>query len=607
MKKNFNLKNYFTKTFQVGILFATCFTFVGCDMPTFSPEGGGQIPDGEGFNISSVKVLRKPLNGYDFDDNVSTDTSKGGNDYYRYLSEDILTKLFDAYGNFNSDIHGVYNNVFEQINSVKANDKVSELETSFSTNPEQFKYFYDTIRYQIISEDVDATSSNILIKFDKSKAWNWSVPFETGADLNNKYNPYLAEIPNTEQPPAESKPNIVAKKFDISNYTFDMFKEYYSGDSFQLSFNTTNYSSAFINDDYVNALTYAIYNIVLGTNMKPMSVSYATGTPVITIEGFTADSQKTSTQKAVEEIKATFKQLGAYVGLTERNKENIVNFVLTEVIGTNAQAGVNRLYDPCYKDVVSAVVDYAGSLTKIGITQVPEGGEPDEEGDTTVGESYMASEVVDYPATSFTSFGGASAFEYTKPYEYQSMIIAPKYATNLTDLWLDFKYDAGDDGDAITTDEVLEIEVIVRWRKESGEILQLAKNISVPDGPFDPGEDTHWLAFEFHDRPYLPGPYFNEPIKVNKFNCPDALVPKEGEHVITLTGSTAARRYYKVMEGTNGVYGVIDPNRVEGSYLEIAFNIKKDPDPMVQLNKNYKFYTAISNFYDDVGDGLEWH
>lgn len=601
MKKNFNLKNYFTKTFQAGILLATCFAFVGCDMPTFSPEGGGQIPDGEGFNISSVKVLRKPLNGYDFDDNVSTDTSKGGNDYYRYLSEDILTYMYYVYGNFNyTYLSEKFNNIFEQINSVKANDKVSELATSFSTNPEQFKYFYDTIRYQIISEDVDATSSNILIKFDKSKAWNWSVPFETGSKL---YDPYLITCKGEDISQIGS--SIYSKKIDESLYTFDEFKNYYSQTT--ISFIPANYSSTFINDDYVNALTYAIYNIVLGTNMKPMSVSYATGTPVITIDGFTADSQKTSTQKAVEEIKATFKKLGAYVGLTERNKENIVNFVLTEVIGTKAQEGVNRLYDPCYKDVVSAVVDYAGSLTKIGITQVPEGGQPDEEGDTTVGESFMASEVVDYPATSFTSFGGASAFEYTNPYEYQSMIIAPKYTTNLTDLWLDFKYDAGDDGDAIVTDEKLDIEVIVRWRKESGEILQIAKSISVPDGPFNPGEDTHWLGFEFHDRPYLPGPNFNEPIKVNKFNCPDALVPKEGEHIITLTGSTAARRYYKVMEGTNGVYGVIDPNRVEGSYLEIAFNIKKDPDPMVQLNKNYKFYTAISNFYDDVGDGLEWH
>ena len=163
----------------------------------------------------------------------------------------------------------------------------------------------------------------------------------------------------------------------------------------------------------------------------------------------------------------------------------------------------------------------------------------------------------------------------------------------ITDIWLDFEYDANRDGREIYDENLyLDIEVIARWNKGDGsEIREAKKTMRVYDGPADPLEDGTTLEIELETE-------FGEVVEIGKFNEPDALkTTEEMGHKLTLTGFTDARRYYKVIESTTyGGYGVLDESRIEGSYLEIAFNVIKTPG---DTTTNYAFHVAISNLHEE--------
>lgn len=586
-----NLKTKILRFFQIVFVAIVCVTLTGC----MGSDPDNPDTDTGGINIAGVKVLRKPLEGYDFDGNVPE--NEGTTDFYYSLSRNIVRQVFRTYGIFNTNVDTMYSNVFDMLYQNSGNEKVGELANEMKNGDvDQFLYFYDAIRYQITS--VDKASGNYRVTADTSKAWNWSL-----AVSEENYMPFVYAHKGRTQ-----SGNIITNTFSETEFTYNYFNRYYSGatlpgdDEFVLD--TTDFQTAYVNEDYINGLTYAIYSLVLGLQPNEMSVSYDSGLPVLTVEGYPATADQTSAERALEDVKILFNQLGSYVGLTERNKVAITNFVLDEIIGENAQQ-LTGLYDLYYDDVVSAIVDYSGTLTTIGQASESTG-----EGETTVGESFIASEVVTYPYTSFfSSFEGDPFQHIDKPYEYQSFVIMPSKETEITDIWLDFKYDAGKDGDLIYDEsKFLDINVSVRWKKGDGSPVKvLTKFIRIYDGMYSFGAEGSFLEFEL-DLSEMEGG-FGEVVKVGQFNCPEALIPNpltQGR-VIPINGFTDARRYYKVIESESyGGYGVLDESRIEGSYLEVAFDVVKQPG---DTTTNYAFYTAIAGLFETVewpGEP-EWH
>ena len=587
-----NLKTKILRFFQIVFVAIVCVTLTGC----MGSDPDNPDTDTGGINIAGVKVLRKPLEGYDFDGNVPENDGK--TDFFNSFAEDIISALFATYGNFNTD-GAAGGKWFSYLYEKTQNEQVGELAQQFEENPDGFLYYYDAIRYQITSVAHDEASGNYRVTADTSKAWNWSL----NPNVTN-YSALIYGLNSNEQQTG----TLVANTFTTDQFSYAYFNESYSG---QLPIGTeifvpTDFQTAYVNEDYINGLTYAIYSLVLGLQPNEMSVSYDSGLPVLTVEGYPATADQTSAERALEDVKILFNQLGSYVGLTERNKVAITNFVLDEIIGESAQVMPSLpstySYDLYYEDVVSAIVDYCGTLTTIGQASESTG-----EGETTVGDSFMASEVVDYPATSFFSMLEGDPFLYTGAHEYQSLVLIPdvneaRPTIRITDIWLDFKYDANKDGDEVFDPNLsLDIEVVLRWNKGDGsEIHEAKQTITVKDGPADPGEDGTTVEFELENL-------FGEVVEIGAFNCPEALNPPEGERVLTLTGLTDARRYYKVIESTTyGGYGVLDETRIEGSYLEIAFNVTKTPG---DTSTNYAFYTAISNLVEEAewpGEP-EWH
>lgn len=582
-----------------------------------------------GVSVDYVKVLRKPLS-YDFDNNVPDVDENGSKRYYNHFSGNILTWLFQVYGNFNSVYDSEYSNFFDQLYQKTQNEKMAELSEDFEKNKDNYLYWYDAIRYRIddvnaiyqdkndsskttqdLSQAATDSDGNPIIKAynvetDTSKGWNWGLSLDP-----NDYLPWIYSYGTV----TDSGYNYAVDgtyKFD-----YNTFNKYYIEDDQWHYFSADEFSSAFNNEDYQIALEYAIYNIVLGITPHNIEVSYASdGTPSVEVEGYEAThgtDPKSSAQVALENIKSTFNDLGSYVGLTPRNKTAIVNYILENVIGKEVVengaytvGGINVVVDYCYNDVVTAIVNYCGSLTTIGVASGEETNDS-----TPISDAYIASEMVDYPFLGFFSYNGyEDAFQGQQPYEYQSAVIIPSRATVVTDIWLDFKYDAGGDGDEIYDPEkYLDITVSIRWNKgDRSEIKHTEQTIRVYDGPADiGGKSTLDFEFEPDTGKYL----FGEPLAIGKFNTPDALkttadmlLPDTTDRGIIVTGMTDARRYYKVLESaTYGGYGVLDESKFDCSYLEIAYSVAKKPG---DTTTNYAFYTSIHNIFEDDDEDASW-
>lgn len=602
-----------------------------------------------GISVDYVKVLRKPLS-YDYDKNVSDKDGgeTGSKEYYYNFGTNILAWLFQMYGNFNTGYElakgypeNQYINNFDVFYKYINNEKMNELSQDFeSANKDSYLYWYDALRYQITSvtphykkagstteettqnfdeaEVVDGVPTIVYydIAADYQRGWNWGL-----THTNTNYLPWLINYGENQSTSTATRP-VIKYKIDYGLYenfglNFSTFYKYYSqgfnGDGIPIR--TTDFSNAYYysdnntKSDYNRALEYAIYNIVLGITPRNMKVTYTgtNGAPVVTIDGYSATTganAKTSAEVAVEDIKSTFNRLGSYVGLTTKNKKDIVKYILENVIGKQAKSeykvdGIEKQVNYYYEDVVTAIVDYCGKLTTIG-----KASEGDPTTDTKIDDAYIASEVADYPYTTFFSkFGNGDPFKNKKPYEYQSAVIVPSRETTVTDIWLDFKYDAGNDGDDIYDPEkFLDITVSIRWNKGDGSPIHvMQKNVRIKDGPVDVGGES---TIEFEFEPARGSYAFGEPVKIGMFNTPDALKTTKEKRVIIISGLTDARRYYKVLEGSSyNAYGVLDESKFDCSYLEIAYSVAKRPN---DTTTNYAFYTSISNFVEDEEEDTSW-
>jgi len=613
-----------------------------------------------GIEIEGIKVLRRPTGEYDYDANnyeyvEDPETHEWkwvqkAADYYQSFSANIFDTMFRIYGNLNygyksestspgSDIFDALYNVCpntgtETLRGLYDTDRTNPTDVTVTTD-ESLKYFYDAIRYQItdvegFDSDTDGTLDYYEVTADTSKAWNWVQNYEAFRYDETGIKAFVYSDSKSIDPTGEGWGEVAKIDDDgkltnyFENFELDLFKDPENG-YYTITIDQTIYSHTFSaltggNSDFINTLTYAIYNIVLGLKVADAGWEDTGIYNKWIVEGYEdyeANGCESSAEYAMKTAKAKFEKLGSYVGLTTSNKEKIAEYILKTVIGEEAQKYSTidgKLIDLYYEDIVNAVVTYCGNLTTTGSAGSR----------SSVGDTFIASEIIDYPSTSFfVSSSETDEFEFIKSYEYQSIVIMPKKTIDhLADIWLDFKYIAKDKNNAVINDTTISItiDVDIRWfdgtTLHSLSAMGKSRSITVYNGVVNVGEDNTTIDFEL-DKDNVFGKDAN--ITLGQFTC-DKLNPNinptydaagvvetdslTGFQKITLNGSADARHYYEVVNSSSfGSYGVLSKDKIKAagveSYLEIVFDVKKE---VGNTDKNYDFYVGFSRLNNYVAD-----
>lgn len=182
-----------------------------------------------------------------------------------------------------------------------------------------------------------------------------------------------------------------------------------------------------------------------------------------------------SVEDALNAAKNTFKILGSYVGLVDRQITKIENWIIENVIGETAvndddiltsypnvtvymtedysqilgydfSQATNVSTNPLgrdYENTVRRIVDGVCTLVSIG---------NDDGEDVTIDDRFLASEIIEYAGDTYAVSDDTQFPVYVegaqtiRPLEYQSVAIMMKNEVYVSGLWIALKYDAGLDG-----------------------------------------------------------------------------------------------------------------------------------------------------------------
>ncbi len=588
-----------------------------------------QLQNNQQVPLYGTKVLYRP-DHYDYNEAVG----EGNEEYYGQYAWRILSTLTNVYGivNKTNPLFGVYipNNVNYQ------------------------NYFYDSIRYNVYSQEeyklnkkiiyknntsggTTTTNENIdedfvKISVNMANAWNWSFSDEAEPigfiNITNNVNS-IGYVKNN---------NIISNSYEsdesgVYGYFKSIKDDYYGLLEIQQAYlsaylgepnaqsNITAYS------DYVKALEYVIYCITLDLTPANISVTLdAAGMPVVSVAGFSATADKTSVTLALDYIKNIFDKIGTTVGFPASKVNKLSDYILKNVIGDNA---INNdtvkitSYDTLieYQDKDGNVIDtqYSGATSTQTITvgsnyknvvnqivnDVFENVRIGSETDDTINNRYLASEIVDYFGDNFL-ISADDEFANIRPLEYQSAVLMFREEFLFDNLMLHFKYDAGMDGDeTYDKDASITINVKINYYKKGGEWQQLKQEkITVKDGPFDYGSESNTLLLfglsKDDPRGITISPFTTE-IGGGVMKCMEYDGKTDISNPIKLLGTTKLKTYYKVVEPELGelenayyTYGILDHTKFAGNdgcdYLEIAYEVVKTTG---DYKTNYKFYTGL--------------
>lgn len=527
------MKKIFAKIFACMMGLAMCFAGVGClgvgdgfdffnDL--FARFQNGDISEEEYYReladmdtqLYGTKILYRP-ESYDFDGN-SGGTEEQPNDYYGQYAWQILSRLELIYG-VSNDPTGLLNGGYYQF------------------DPNTLPYLYDSIRYQVderqnvtssisISEDdgqlsfSTGTTNSVILSANLDNDWNWSFAIDSA---DNTQRPYLYE--NVAATIIEQTDSQISTLFNASNFELNM-SEYYTQAI------ATNYLTAYVGanedgesdpadydnySDYVKALEYAIYRYAI--DLEPGTVKVDPSTSTVTNEDGTTTKKYYSVQiietqngiqitysvdEALEKAQADFNELGGFVGISERNRRNLSNWILNNVIGSqamendevtiwddvvqvsyNKETGYVKNLDElnaflrangyqgeevAEDDVTISATssqetvdrDYAytvANMVELVCNEVSIGNNGEEGGNVNVDDRYLASEIKEYWGPSFVSGGDEDPFPYyedfstvtagapvIQPLEYQNVLFMFNTTVNVTAITLTFQYDADLDG-----------------------------------------------------------------------------------------------------------------------------------------------------------------
>lgn len=501
-------KSLWLKIFSFVMIVCFAITCTGCiflpstDVGDDGGDGELDFPEVGGFteDLLGSKILYRPDN-YDYDQGSGAEEGTT-NDYYGQYAYRIMEALYNIYGivsnNYinNKEIPYLPNFASEWIDS-------SHLIDNF------MPYLYDSIRYQvntigqvnkmqlvetdsfgnIVDYGATVDASFYIIGANPNVKWNWTIEPNTTSAENIKAYIYYAD---TEENDKDGLINIVNQDDNIyvntNNLNLtpnDILNDYY-GDIFQSDYYEELYlsSSEFTNpdeiakdfehySDYVKTLEYVIYCYAI--DLEPAQVTVTTkadGTYEVRIGDFQ------SVDDALNSAKNTFKILGSYVGLVDRQITKIENWIIDNIIGETAVNADDMFFD-YYTDVLAYVTldennqmtyvkynfdkasvsnhdlgrDYENAVRNIvdGVCSLVKIGDDDGE-DVTIDDRFLASEIIEYAGDTYAVSDDTQFPVYVegaqtiRPLEYQSVALMMKNEVYVSGLWIALKYDAGLDG-----------------------------------------------------------------------------------------------------------------------------------------------------------------
>lgn len=329
---------------------------------------------------------------------------------------------------------------------------------------------------------------------------------------------------------------------------------------------------------YSTVLEYNIYELVLGrTPTGPIIEISDTATTVldsvkVTLNGQTVDGTTNTRDSIITPIQEEFSLYGTYVGFSERDRENLTNYILETVIGD--QIVNNSMYNQNneYQTKVAEIIENANPTSN---QDVEEGQEPPRD----FFDPYPASKIKDFNGTAFYINGGidengnlsnTNAFDHIQSAEYQSFVIMPEQEDlSLCALWLAFE-----------SEQPIDAVIRVRYYNGAGRLFETAKQqISMSGDPFDATTDIVMMDLVYNEISdteldtevdMILDPFDNE-LDGGILKADDI----DGKYV---TGALA--NYYNIIESDSGfgAIGVLNHNRIPFSYMEIVIDVIKDPN-----------------------------
>lgn len=602
-----------------------CFAFISTGCIGLSGDEGGEDFDDDDFNSSvavemyGAKVLYRPD---DYDYNVgSGGTSEVENDYYGQYAYQIMNELLNIYG----------------ITNIEAADERPGYIPN--VNSDMYNYLYDSIRYQVdtmgtvtnavvVSSDGSETEAELTSPFyivgaDPSVAWNWTMEADTSRDdlkafvYSSPEN--LISINDKDYVRTTIEPTL-----DINNYYSGVIFSRDSYEDLYLTTSTLDESDKATDyehfSDYVKTLEYAIYCYAIDDEPDEVTIdTLEDGSYSVQIGDYA------SVDDALADAKESFRILGAYVGLVDRQIEKIQNWILENIIGEvalNADDTFTIYNDvTVYMDESSNILryDFSGSGSSrftlgrdyetavenimAGVCEyVPIGSEG-----VTIDQRFLASEIMEYAGnmfmiaddSNFPAEGTATGLTQLQPLEYQSVVLMLSEEIYLDGLTIALKYDADLDGteeDVYDTNKYLDIIVDINYYNSQTKERQVldSKQVRVYDGPYNEdywgeGGDDHVGDGTIAPIDHTSALMFDDlgQVHVGKFNVDvgDGILktdvgsvgnyttfPWVSQNPLVLVGTTDVRRYYEVVEyGTNPEY---DTDELESgkTYISGRFN-----------------------------------
>ena len=606
-----------------------------------------------GLRMDNVKILRRSY-GEDRASAVAMIAS-----YYDTYINSILQYLTSTYGIVNTTRFATMSTVItantQGLFDEESKAQMTDLLAAVQANGDDFKYYYDAMRYQIIEEvayyvpkwkkdlgggvfeysnaasqpsgfvanttefttpPITMSPTYYRVVADLSRGWNWGLNYELGTDPATKADAFLKAYPSSVVTGSRIAVNVKADDYTFNTGTYQGFTGYYglgnlySGEDYYnyMTFISNTYNNAIFTPtlgtnvsattEFEKALTYVVYSIVNNKTPANITVNKTNTGNTFTVEGYS------SLDNALASAKQEYVDNAAYIGLTKTDQETLVKYILENVIGSSAVEFANSTeatdrYDLHYEEMVTAIVTYCTALTLTGQTTAEDGTILNQ---TYIGGQYLSSDIVDYAYGSAYVNGDALGFlefAHLGEYEYQSMLLMPKENAKIDEIWLDFGY-VGNGG----KNDSIKIRTYIRNYVGNGEFVIYTKDIEVKEGVVDVGEDGTTLCFDFSDTTdkYLlcDAIDFDDAIHSNRFKerkknngIINPLILLEDRELV-IGPYTEARNYYSLIEGEYRDYGVFNHNMLTGEVYEKGHYIEIAFEVISATTNNYKFNCGLS-------------
>lgn len=343
--------------------------------------------------------------------------------------------------------------------------------------------------------------------------------------------------------------------------------------------------------------------------------------------------------EALQIAKDRYQEIGGYVGLVEKNIQQIIRFILEKVIGEDSPDVVNvdmvkykkddtsgnygnvgvvqpddLVFNRNYEAIVNNIVRYGCEEAPIGYS-LSETGELEK---LSLSNAFAASMITEYKGNYFfanyevLSDGmmindDKEIFKNIDAAEYQNMVIYPGedlIGKSLGGMWLDFEYFEKNDETKEMLDELV-INVGFRYydQKQNKVVVDKQEQMKIKYGKN--GEMKDEFGEDISDQSiFMIGDDKDGPNQVSieegsvtfskfdntigggvldPFVSGTEIEGSEGKKAFKyLTGLDNARNYYKLNDSQSaGQYGTLNEAKFAGadgsSFIEIYFDIQKDP------------------------------